>query len=287
MLARLWLIAVMIAAIALPAGVAIARPSHTGNSYRHWNPSWQGTEHTGPGEPTAPELPLETLPVSPMPSTPLLVPAYFEPEGSPNPWQTMCASMPALSTVIANPDNGPSAGKLADYAEAISYCQARGQKVIGYVYTEYGARSLAAVEAQITDYYEWYPSIDGIFLDEMAEQPDEAYYAALESFVHARGGTVVGNPGDTASIAWQLNVVDQVVTFEGTASAFANYTPPAWVAQAEESRIANIIFSAPDPEADCAKAEQDGAGSIYVTNLEEPNPYGGLPLYWLSEIADC
>jgi hypothetical protein len=238
-----------------------------------------------PVKPTPPKPP--SPPVEPPPilsaSPRLLVPAYFEPDEG---WAGMCLEMPVGSTAIMNPDDGPTAVKLTAYAAAITSCQADGQKVIGYVYTEYGERSLSTVEAQISDYYAWYPSINGIFLDEMSEQPDEAYYAALESFIHARGGTVVGNPGDTASTDWQLSVVDQVVAFEGTAASFAHYKPTAWVLAASPSQVAIIVYSASSNTA-CSTATADNAGSVYVTNLGEPNPYGALPSFWTSLTADC
>ena len=143
----------------------------------------------------------------------------------------MCSEMPAGSTAIVNPESGPGSAKQSSYSSAITGCNSDGQKVIGYVYTEEGHRSISTVEAQIADYYSWYP-VGGIFLDGMAEAPDTSYYATLESFIHAKGGIVVGNPGDTASTDWQLGVVDQVVVFEGSASEFAHYEPATWVTAA-------------------------------------------------------
>jgi hypothetical protein len=155
--------------------------------------------------------------------------------------------------------------------------------VIGYVYTEYGRRSLSTVEAQIADYYAWYPGLAGVFLDEMAEAPDEAYYGALASYVHARGGIVVANPGATASTNWQLHDADVVVTFEGTATAYSSYRPPSWVTAAPPNRIANIVFGA----STLACPRVGNAGYVYVTGLGEPNPYASLPSYWAAESTLC
>src|SRR6202453_3676535 len=98
-----------------------------------------------------------------------LVPAYFSPEGTPGPWRTMCEAAPAGSTVILNPDNGPVKREAHVYAEPMRLCKEHGQRAIGYVYTRYGRRSLAKAEKAIADYYSWFPGIEGIFLDEMAE----------------------------------------------------------------------------------------------------------------------
>ena len=222
-----------------------------------------------------------------------LVPAYFSPEGSPSPWQTMCEAAPAGSTVILNPNNGPVKRQAKVYAGPIKSCEEDGQRVIGYVFTKYGKRRLAAVEKAIAHYYAWYPGVEGIFLDEMAEVPSakvETYYRQLTSYVHEKGGFVVGNPGDTATTPWQLGAVDQVVTFEGPSSAYATYSPAPWVLTAAPGQIANIVFAASETEmeADCVKAEAGNAGSVYVTDLpERPNPYATLPSYWCAETARC
>ena len=223
-----------------------------------------------------------------------LIPAYFAPEGSPDPWHTMCEAAPAGSTVILNPNNGPVKKEAKVYAEPMRFCEEHGQRVIGYTYTKYGKRSLAAVEKAIAHYYSWYPTVEGVFLDEMAEVQSpkvESYYEQLAAYVHQKGGFVVGNPGDTATTAWQLGAVDEVVTFEGSAASYAVYSPAPWVLSAQAHQIANIIFAVPGTsqmEAVCVKAAAENAGSIYVTDLpEKPNPYETLPSYWGAETASC
>ncbi len=223
-----------------------------------------------------------------------LIPAYFGPEGSPDPWHTMCEAAPAGSTVILNPDNGPVKREAHVYAEPMRLCKEHGQRVIGYVYTRYGRRSLAKAEKAIADYYSWFPGIEGIFLDQMAEVATakiETYYKQLAAYVHKKDGFVVGNPGDAATTPWQLGAVDEVVTFEGSAATYSTFSPPPWVLAARAQQIANIIFAAPEisqMEADCLTAEDENTGSIYVTNLpEKPNPYETLPAYWTTETASC
>ena len=222
-----------------------------------------------------------------------LVPAYFGPEGSPDPWHTMCEAAPPGSTVILNPNNGPVKREAKVYAEPIKFCEEHGARVIGYVFTRYGKRHLAAVEKAIAHYYSWYPGVEGVFLDEMAEVATakvEAYYSQLTSYVHEKGGFVVANPGDTAATPWQLGTVDEVVTFEGSAASYATYTPAPWVLTAQPGQIANVIYgaSAAQMESDCVKAQEQNAGSVFLTDLpEKPNPYATLPSYWSAETALC
>lgn len=86
-----------------------------------------------------------------------LVPAYFYPDwwNAPNHWTRMCDAMNrtrGASTAIMNPNSGPGTAATPDYAQAIALCHARGQRVIGYVHTSYGARALATVRSEIDAY---------------------------------------------------------------------------------------------------------------------------------------
>jgi Spherulation-specific family 4 len=245
-----------------------------------------------------------------------LVPAYFYPTGTPNPWHTMCDHMNTEgygSTAIMNPASGPGKAKDANYAAALIYCQEEdGQNVIGYVDTDYTKRSIAEVEADVNAYYSFYPTIDGIFLDRMEQLPTataecsgctmtrEAYYKTVYSYIHAKGSEadVIGNPGAAAATAWQLDApaADEVVTFEGTSAKYATYSPPSWVLHKHSNEIANLVYAAPSTAlaTDCKKAESDNAGLLYVTNLPETanpetegNPYEALPSYWTTETETC
>jgi hypothetical protein len=245
-----------------------------------------------------------------------LVPAYFYPAGTTNPWHTMCDQMNTEgdgSTAIMNPASGPGKVKDANYAAALVYCQEEdGQNVIGYVDTDYTKRSIADVEADVNAYYSFYPTIDGIFLDQMEQLPTataecegctmtrETYYKTIYSYIHAKDSEadVIGNPGAAATTAWQLNApaADEVVTFEGTSAKYATYSPPSWVLHKHANEIANLVYAAPSTVliTDCKKAESDNAGLLYVTNLPETlnpetegNPYEALPSYWTTETEIC
>jgi hypothetical protein len=238
-----------------------------------------------------------------------LVPSYFYPSGTPNPWDVMCDAMNKAgsgSVAILDPANGPGRKADPNYAAAISYCQADGQRVVGYVFTRATKRSIATVESQINKYFTFYPSINGIFLDDMAQVPTstatckgctmtvESYYSTLYSYVHdeAADVVVIGNPGAPASSSWQLStpVADAVVTFEGSSASYQTYAPPLWVLQEPTDEIANIVYEAPSTAlaSDCAKAETDNAGYLYITNLNlKPDPYDALPSYWATETTTC
>lgn len=230
-----------------------------------------------------------------------LVPAYFYPDwwNTGNKWYTMCDNMNATSdgsTAIMNPNSGPGSSANSDYTQVISYCHDKGQNVIGYVHTSYGARSLQDVEAEISDYYSWY-NVDGIFLDEMSnDSSTQSYYATLYSYIHNLGGAyaddVVGNPGAAATTDWQLDtpVVDELVTFEGSASDYLNWTPPSWTSNYLDSDFAHLVYDAGNSSvmADvCSYSQTIKGGWLYITDDVLSNPWDTLPSYWTSETPTC
>jgi len=234
-----------------------------------------------------------------------LVPAYFYPAGGnqpTNPWHVMCGRMKA-STAIMNPHSGPGVVKIQDYTEALAFCHQKGQRVIGYVSTSYGARTLATVNADIDTYYRLYPGIGGIFVDEMpnceacilpAGVSVRSYYSRIYGHVKQKSvnrGTVVGNPGAAASSAWQLNtpVADVIVVFEGSQRSYASWNAPDWVKGRAPARFSHLVYASASGSrhAACAWARSNNAGWIYVTDDVLPNPWDRLPTYWPSVAPLC
>jgi hypothetical protein len=231
-----------------------------------------------------------------------LVPAYFYPDwwNTTNNWFRMCDTMNMSgggSTAVMNPNSGPGAAANPDYGQALARCHARGQRVVGYVHTSYGARPPATVRAEIDAHYAFSPSIDGIFLDEMSTDPaTRGYYQSLYAYIRSKPGVheVVGNPGVAAATAWQLTtpVADIVVVFEGTAAQYAGWTPPGWVRTRVASQISNLVYSTPGESAMrqvCARSKTLNAGDMYVTDDVLPNPWDTLPAgtYWTNSVAAC
>jgi hypothetical protein len=231
-----------------------------------------------------------------------LVPAYFYPDwwNTTNNWFRMCDAMNVTggaSTAVMNPDSGPGGAANPDYAQALGRCHARGQRVVGYVHTSYGSRPLATVRAEIDAYYSFYPSIDGIFVDEMSTDPaTRGYYQSVFAYSRGKPGAhqVVGNPGVAASTGWQLDapVADIVLVFEGTAAQYLRWIPPGWIRNRAAGRISNLVYSTPDEATMrqvCARSKFLNAGNMYVTNDALPNPWDTLPAgsYWTNSIAAC
>ena len=215
--------------------------------------------------------------------------------------------------VILNPNSGPGASPIdPNYITGngtgpfVNYRNAGGA-AIGYVKTEWAARPIADVQADVDLYFTssyWSGAgvqIDGIFFDEMSNDlADVGYYQSLRDYVrgHLANAIVVGNPGttfvnnETGQSQFSVNdyaeAADILMTFETVATEyFGNYTPPSWVQSYAADRFAHVVYDLADVaqmrEA-ASLANQRKAGHIYLTDDSGMNPYDMLASYWQDEV---
>ena len=110
--------------------------------------------------------------------------------------------------VILNPSNGPGTATDGNYLDAVRKLHGAGIKVLGYVSTDYigspaphGNRTIAQIEADVSNWAAFYPSVDGIFFDEMTysyplDPTIASSYITIKNFAHSLNfAPVVSNPG--------------------------------------------------------------------------------------------
>ena len=92
----------------------------------------------------------------------LLVPLYVYPGAA---WDTVAAGASKVGTIaIVNPNSGPAASPDSSYNSYMSKLKNAGVEMIGYVYTSYGARSIADVKVysltftETLDFFEYLAS---------------------------------------------------------------------------------------------------------------------------------
>ncbi len=231
----------------------------------------------------------------------IAVPSYFYPGSL---WTQLEDAAPSVGLAIINPDSGPSGAVNPDYAAQVVHSQTAGLTVIGYIHTSYGARSLAEVEAEIDAYYTFYPSLDGIFLDEVSTDcalvlPPPAgngYYSQLHAHIKAKGGkalTVI-NPG-TQTDECYVTASDIIVNFESTYADYTDpsYAQPDWVNAYNPSRFWHLVYdtaTVAQMRTALALSKARHAGWVYVTpDLKTGpwiNPWDSLPdvPYWVAEL---
>ncbi len=131
------------------------------------------------------------------------------------------ARMGAPAIAIINPHNGPGDAISSTYTAHVAASQAAGTKVVCYAYSSYGARPLNDVKADITRAKLFYPSLNGIFVDEV-NNAQPAYYAALDAHITATfgsGALTILNPGVRSPDTTYASA-DIVMSFEGTAQSY-------------------------------------------------------------------
>ena len=220
----------------------------------------------------------------------ILVPAYFDPAGS-DEWDllvTESAAMPGRICAIADRNDGPGPSYDSAYAHAIARMHTSTGRVIGYVYTDYGATPPATAKADIDKWYSFYPSIDGIFLDCQAYQTGhEAYYVDLYNYIKQKNSSalVVSNPGINTLESYLVGngqrASDVICIFEN-GSGFEGWTPSSWCSKYPDSSWCVLPYNTswggfPDR---VRRAVALNIGWIYCTDGTLPNPWSALPPYF-------
>lgn len=220
----------------------------------------------------------------------LLVPLYIHPswwDEETYVWDDVAAANSLVPvTAIINPNNGPDGGPPdEDYTVGLADLRDAGVSMVGYVYTSYGARDIAEVEADI-DLYSQHYDIDGIFLDEVSTSTTNLpYYADLYTYIHGKTNLplVITNPGTKVPEAYlSTPATDTAVIFEN-GSGWRTYVPDAYVSQYPGSRFASLMYnvgSAETMRTNIDLAVRRNMHYVYATDDSGGNPWDTLPTYW-------
>jgi hypothetical protein len=169
-----------------------------------------------------------------------------------------------------------------------------GGHVLGYVATGYGTKSSATVQNEIASWYSWYPSIDGIFLDEQANTPGvEPLYQGYYNFVKGEKSTalIVGNPGTStleSYLVYNGNRVTDVLCIFEDSTPFGSWTPPSWCSRYGKENFYTLqIACAPSSwQSATDHAAAQNIGWIYSTDRTlSSNPWGGISSYFPSQCS--
>jgi hypothetical protein len=220
----------------------------------------------------------------------LLVPAYFYP-GTTSPWPALAASAAQTPTVvIVNPNSGPGTTIDPNYTAAITLVRGAGARTICYIATTYGVRPVAAMLAELQQYQALYGPFDGVFLDEMSNDPATlGHYQTFAAGIRAAlpNALIVANPGTNIPASMSgTSVADVFVLYENDAEGgvpYAAYEPPAWALSQPPERVAHIVYNVQGEaamRATVALARERRAGYVFVTDDVLANPYDTLPPYW-------
>ena len=222
----------------------------------------------------------------------IMVPAYFYPTSG-GYWNSLdfaAARVPLIA--IMNPNNGPGIRQDTNYVRVLANLHQAGGKVTGYVHTDWGARSLREVKADIDLYLSFYV-VDGFFIDEMSSDKNTTnlnYYATIYQYIKSRNPnySVTGNPGaETQEDYLAKPTADSVMIFENDGTNYQAFIPSSWVARYPAREFVHLPYHVADFTTMSnlvGLAMSRNAGWIYITDATLPNPYDRLPAYWTNEV---
>ncbi len=217
-----------------------------------------------------------------MTATLLALPAYFDPLRDAGAWSQVVERAGSVRLVVLNPASGPGPARQDGYAALVGRLKSVGIASIGYVNTDYGARSSQAVRDDCAVFRAWY-DVDGVFLDQA--RADVAGLDAYEQYVRdARSlgcRTVVLNPGVAPHRAY-FDLANLVVAFEGDLAMHRRMQLPDRAGAPPPTRVCHLVYGVPTDAVEEVRrrAAQAGAGTLYITDGLLPNPWGTLASYW-------
>ncbi len=215
-------------------------------------------------------------------ATGIMVPLYTYPSSTA--WDDMVkvkTAYPSIPTIaIINPSNGPGSSKDSNYSSGIQKLQSAGIGVLGYVSTAYSSRSTTAIQADIDAYKSWYPSINGIFFDEMANWAGkEDYYKDMNAYAKSKGYTfTVGNPG-ADTISSYVGTVDNIIIYERDGVPALSYLT-GWHTNHAKNNFSIIPYKVGSLDNTFVASSSAYVGYMFLTSDDLPNPWDSLPAYY-------
>ncbi len=196
------------------------------------------------------------------------------------------AAQKAEIWAIINPASGPGGPPNADYERGLSDLAQAGVTMLGYVWTNYGARSIAEVKAEVDIYAQHFlpRGVKGIFYDGVNSSAAWLpYYRELYEYAKAQGFLwVVLNPGITIAEEYLAEGVgDVIVIFEDSYAQFLGHVLPDYVGHYPRERFAILVWGVPSlEEAKEVLRRSPGIGFVHCTDDTPPNEWDTLPTYW-------
>jgi hypothetical protein len=202
----------------------------------------------------------------------MIVPLYSYPGSD---WNNLIWAKQANPNVpivaVVNPADGPGYYIDPNFVSGIDRLQSAGIVVLGYVWTDYTARSISSAEQDIATYKNWYGA-DGVYLDQMSNVPgQEGYYSTLTAYAKSLGMTmVVGNPGTSVPPGY-IGTVTSIVVYEN--SGAPSTSSLSQLEACGKNNFAVVAYGVPDVNTAYLDTAANYVGYIYLTDGVFPNPY--------------
>ena len=202
-------------------------------------------------------------------------------------WENLL-TLPAGTLVVMDPADGPGQTVDPRYVAAVSATARQGLRVFGYVTSDYGRRSAAAMVQELERYQAWYAPC-GIFVDQTPASASSSP-AIVELVGHVRrcAMSVAINPGQPDIDPHDAAIADHIVNFEGPHSTYRRTRFPGWVRDLPAEKFWHLIYEVGD-----VRTMREVAGAVgrahaaiaHITDTTMPNPWERLPAYWPEQQA--
>ena len=184
--------------------------------------------------------------------------------------------------VVVNVNNGPGSSVDSTYASIISRLKQKGFKVLGYIYSSYGGRSLRTIYSEMIRWMRFY-NVDGFFIDEVSTSLNTyRYYSSIYSRAKRFGKYVVLNPGTNINPTF-FNIADKIVVFESPLEEYVNFSYLDYSSVAPD-RVCTIVLNTPPDKVDYVvqKAVANGSRCVYVHDRPDNWQTGDSAYFYLS-----
>jgi hypothetical protein len=184
--------------------------------------------------------------------------------------------------VVVNVNDGPGSSVDSTYASIISKLKQKGFKVLGYIYSSYGKRSLETIYSEMDRWIRFY-NVDGFFIDEV---PTSLYYYSYYSSIYNNAKKldryIVLNPGTNIDPTF-FNVADKIVVFESPLEEYLKFSYLNYSSVAP-NRVCTIVLNTPPDKVDYVvqKAVANGSKCVYVHDRPDNWQTGDSAYFYLS-----
>ncbi|NPA53877.1 MAG: hypothetical protein GXO21_04345 [Aquificae bacterium] len=210
------------------------------------------------------------------PAKGIIIPAYFYDE---NLWERLLSQdiYGVETIVIVNPASGPGNRPDPHYQNIIQKLNEKGMIPVGYIYTEYGRKSIGKVKREIRKWLKFYPEIQGFFIDQAATSRRKvSYYRNLYRYIKRKGNyIVILSPGAPTHKRY-YRFADYIITsvspyYENACETQYPEKEGCIIYGASYEDMLNILYN-------------KSASLVYITDDWDYNPFDSLPSYLEEEI---
>ncbi|MGD9970421.1 MAG: spherulation-specific family 4 protein [Sulfuricurvum sp.] len=175
------------------------------------------------------------------------------------------------------------------YTNVLTAIRNNGGESAGYVFSNYGSRTLLEVEQDIAFMKSVYPDMDYVFVDQTSSKSVHlSYYSAIADYAHSLGIKVIFNVGTTPENSGFYDVADIVVVSEKAEDASTDIQD-AVQAGIDSSKIASLSYAVNTLNVVETTRNNflNGSGYTYVTEDGNNNsdPWDTLSVHFNEEVT--